>query len=441
MLIVCTTHKHTLAPRLALTHTQIIPPSKQIELGANWIHGVLGNPIFELAMAHGLVNVINVPKPHKIVAATEDGKQVPFAVLQEIYEAYICFLRRCEEYFLCQYVPPADVHSVGEHIHLEADIYLDSIDDPVARRQRQLIFDCLLKRETCIAGCDNMDEIDLLELGSYTELQGGNIVLEAGYSSLLEPITRHIPADAIVRSCAVKTVHWKRKKSRGSPPVVGGSVVADQLETVLEEESSASESESGETATPRPDDGGEDEDDDDAAHSDDSDRTVVEVPVGGRECNVRVDCANGSTYYADHVICAVPLGVLKERHAEMFAPALPHYKLESIEALLFGTVDKIFLEYERPFLNADISEVMLLWDESEEQRQGGADNADVAATWFKKIYSFSKLSETLLLGWISGKEAEHMETLTHEAVGEVCTGILRKFLRDPFVPKPKRCVW
>lgn len=404
-------------------------PNSQIELGANWIHGVLGNPVFELAMANGLVNVINVPKPHKIVAATEDGKQIPFAVLQEIYEAYICFLRRCEEYFLCQYVPPPDVNSVGEHIRLETDIYLDSVGDETARRQRQLIFDCLLKRETCIAGCDNMDEIDLLELGSYTELQGGNIVLESGYSAILEPITQHIPPDAIVKSCAVRTIHWKRKRARTSPRQ--SAEPSSGLATVPEDSDLDG------------DEGDEGDGDDDGAQSDDSDRTVVEVPVAGAEgaggaCgeyNVRVECTNGATYLADHVICAVPLGVLKEHHAQMFAPPLPQYKLESIEALLFGTVDKIFLEYERPFLNADISEVMLLWNDD----AGDAD--DLPASWFKKIYSFSKLSETLLLGWVSGREAEHMETLTHDEVGEVCTQILRKFLRDPFVPKPKRCVW
>lgn len=324
---------------------------------------------------------------------------------QEIYEAYICFLRRCEEYFLCQYVPPPDVHSVGEHINLESDIYLGGITDDTARRQRQLIFECLLKRETCIAGCHNMDEIDLLELGSYTELQGGNIVLDSGYSSILEPITRHIPPQSIVKSCPIKTIHWKRKRPSDSSTAAPKGL----LETVAE--------------------------DDTEADSDDSDQTVVEAPIGGKARNVKVDCVDGDTYYADHVICTVPLGVLKDRHEEMFSPGLPQYKLESIEALLFGTVDKIFLEYERPFLNADISEVMLLWNDDEDEER------PMAGRWFKKIYSFSKLSETLLLGWVSGKEAEYMETLTHDVVAEVCTTVLRKFLKDPFVPKPKRCVW
>lgn len=54
----------------------------KFEVGANWIHGVLGNPMYEIAMAHGLIDIVNTAKPHKVVAATEDGKQVPFNILQ-----------------------------------------------------------------------------------------------------------------------------------------------------------------------------------------------------------------------------------------------------------------------------------------------------------------------------------------------------------------------
>jgi len=153
--------------------------------------------MFELAMANGLIDIVHVPKPHKVVAALEDGKQLPFPVLREIYEAYVCFLRRCEEYFLSTYSPPDGITSVGAHIALEAEIYLSSL--PLEqRRVRQLIFDCLLKRETCVTGCDSMDEVDLLEMGSYDELQGGNISLPNGYSAILEPVSKHIPKSCIL---------------------------------------------------------------------------------------------------------------------------------------------------------------------------------------------------------------------------------------------------
>lgn len=176
---------------------QIPIGGEKVELGANWIHGILGNPVYELAMEHSLVDIMQIPKPHKVVAATENGKQVPFTILHEIYEAYLCFLKRCEEYFVTQYLPPDGIDSVGDHIKLEINLYLDRIKDEQEKQLRQLIFDCLLKRETCISGCDNMSEIDLLEIGSYTELQGGNIILPKGYSSILHPVSKDIPKNSI----------------------------------------------------------------------------------------------------------------------------------------------------------------------------------------------------------------------------------------------------
>lgn len=386
-----------------------------IELGANWIHGVLGNPIFEMAMANSLVNIINIPKPHKVIAATQDGKQVPFGILHEIYEAYVCFLRRCEEYFLCQYLPPPDIHSVGEHINLEATIYLERLPSSEEKQLRRLIFDCLLKRETCISGCHSMEEIDLLELGSYTELQGGNIMLPSGYSSILEPMTKHIEPEKIVTGCPVKKIVWDNVSGECKQDDGNESDGSDQ--TVIE----------------------------DISKSSTSNKTIIHCEGTSTKDSlnkpkknslshpIEISCENGDIYYANHVICTMPLGVLKEEVLGLFEPPLPQYKLESIDRLLFGTVDKIYLEYERPFLNPDITEIMLLWDDT--------DSDNLEKNWYRKIYSFSKVSETLLLGWVSGKEAEYMETLPNEEISMTCTKILRQFLNDPFVPEPQKCVW
>ncbi|XP_038214172.1 peroxisomal N(1)-acetyl-spermine/spermidine oxidase [Zerene cesonia] len=381
----------------------------RVELGANWIHGVLGNPIYELATANGLVNIINVPKPHKVIAATEDGKQVPFGVLHEIHEAYVCFLRRCEEYFLCQYLPPPDIHSVGEHINLEAAIYLERLPSSEEKKLRRLIFDCLLKRETCISGCNSMDEIDLLELGSYTELQGGNILIPSGYSRILEPLTKNISPDKIMSNHPVSKIIWNTNGNSDD----FGDESEDSDQTVIEDISKTSApDQTGQLNRP-------------SVESEDKPKKRTHL--------VEVHCDNGESYYANHVICTIPLGVLKDSASTLFEPSLPQYKMESIERLLFSAVDKIYLEYERPFLNPDITEIMLLWDNA-------SSTESMADSWYKKIYSFTKVTETLLLGWVSGKEAEYMETLSMEEVGVTCTKILRKFLNDPFVPEPILCV-
>lgn len=65
----------------------------------------------------------------------------------------------------------------------------------------------------------------------------------------------------------------------------------------------------------------------------------------------------------------------------------------------------------------------------------------VADRWYRKIYSFCKVNEVCLVGWIAGEEAKFMETLKMNAVAEVCTAVLKKFLADPYVPKPKSCVF
>lgn len=393
-----------------------------IELGANWIHGVLGNPIYELAMANGLIDIVHVPKPHKIVAATEDGKQIPFPIIQEICEAYICFFKRCEEYFLCQYLPPNGIHSVGDHIKLEISLYLDRIADISDRHLRHLIFDCLLKRETCITGCDSMTEIDLLELGSYTELQGGNIVLPSGYSAILGPVSKHISPESIIKNYPVSQIRWCNNTDCDNNSDNTENESDDSDRTVTDE-------------VPQIDDLRESSVESDISEGVSSNKKKSRR----RNCNVEVTCENGEKFYADHVICTIPLGVLKEKARTLFIPPLPEDKLEAIDRLLFGTVDKIYLDYDRPFLNPNISEVMLLW-ENELPTSSGS-HCDITKNWYKKIYSFSKISDTLLLGWISGKEAEYMETLPSDEIAEKCTELLRKFLSDPFIPKPKKCVW
>lgn len=178
----------------------------------------------------------------------------------------------------------------------------------------------------------------------------------------------------------------------------------------------------------------EDEDD-----GNESDRTITDEPSSKNDSTVQIICETNEVLYADHVICTVPLGVLKES-PKLFEPQLPEFKQESIQNLLFGTVDKIFLEFERPFLSQDISEIMLLWTDDVPKSLDDESDEFIKQFWYRKIYSFSKLNDTLLLGWISGKEAEYMETLDEKTISDKCLELLKKFLKDPCIPAPKRCV-
>jgi len=61
-------------------------------------------------------------------------------------------------------------------------------------------------------------------------------------------------------------------------------------------------------------------------------RRIAEINWSG-DGELTLRCWNGQLVAADHVICTVSLGVLKEKHNKLFVPALPAAKVRSIEGL------------------------------------------------------------------------------------------------------------
>lgn len=76
---------------------------------------------------------------------------------------------------------------------------------------------------------------------------------------------------------------------------------------------------------------------------------------------MKVKCSDGSEYQADHVIVSVPLGVLKHNYTTLFTPKIPNIKKNAIEGISFGTVGKIYLEFDKPWWPEKWSGLSLLW--------------------------------------------------------------------------------
>ena len=55
---------------------------------------------------------------------------------------------------------------------------------------------------------------------------------------------------------------------------------------------------------------------------------------------VRIECTNGETFEADHVVLTTPLGVLKSGSVQ-FEPPLPSWKQDVIERMGFGLLNKV----------------------------------------------------------------------------------------------------
>lgn len=155
-----------------------------------------------------------------------------------------------------------------------------------------------------------------------------------------------------------------------------------------------------------------------------------------------VRCSDGTAYDADFVIFTGSLGVLKENYKNMFSPRLPSIKANAIEGLTLGTVDKIYLEFEKPFWPKDWEGFSLVWSGKEIEKLRAGDQPD----WLEDVFGFYVVDyqPNILCGWISGVRAREMERDSEENVKAGVMFLLRKFLKQWKVPEAvnvKRTQW
>ena len=129
-------------------------------------------------------------------------------------------------------------------------------------------------------------------------------------------------------------------------------------------------------------------------------------------------------YEADIVIFSGSLGVLKEKSRTMFHPALDEDKLEAIDKIGFGVVDKVYLEFEKPF-RIKSQWISFLFKDSINFTKD-----DAVKNWTRFVVGAHILPNhpNILSLWITGEAAKHMESLDIEEVKKDSMTLLRAFL-------------
>lgn len=147
-----------------------------------------------------------------------------------------------------------------------------------------------------------------------------------------------------------------------------------------------------------------------------------------RNEKVEISCADGSKYQADHVIFTASLGVLKARHNQIFTPNLPAEKIKAIENIGFGTLDKIFIEYETPFWPAgdkEFGSYAFVWKSSDIIAINGT-----SRSWLIDVPQFVTVDgyPNMLEAFVVGKNLNQFETISDEQLTEDIMWLLEKFL-------------
>ncbi|XP_042787474.1 spermine oxidase isoform X2 [Panthera leo] len=392
------------------------------ELGATWIHGSHGNPIYHLAEANGLleettdgersVGRISLYSKNGVACyLTNRGHRIPKDVVEEFSDLYNEVYNLTQEFF--RHGKPVNAesqNSVGVFTREEVRNRIrDDPDDPEATKCLKLaMIQQYLKVESCESSSHSMDDVSLSAFGEWTEIPGAHHIIPSGFIRVVELLAEGIPAHVIQLGKPVRCVHWDQASARPRGP---------EIEPWGEGDHNLDAGEGGQGGEePRGD--GRDEDE---------------------QWPVLVECEDCEVIPADHVIVTVSLGVLKRQYTSFFRPGLPTEKVAAIHRLGIGTTDKIFLEFEEPFWGPECNSIQFVW---EDEAESGTLTYP-PELWYRKICGFDVLYPPeryghVLSGWICGEEALVMEKCDDEAVAEICTEMLRQFTGNPNIPKPRR---
>lgn len=146
---------------------------------------------------------------------------------------------------------------------------------------------------------------------------------------------------------------------------------------------------------------------------------------------ITIQCTDGSTYQADHVIYTCSLGVLKHACSTgSFSPALPPAKVSAIEELAIGLVNKVFIQFDGPLApNGEYSQFRLYWTEADMNDPIVMANKWVTGLQFIENYNYECQSNRFAYCiFLLGDDALAVESLPEAEVGHVIIHCLGLFL-------------
>ncbi|RNA11718.1 spermine oxidase [Brachionus plicatilis] len=379
-----------------------------LELGAQFIHGQVGNPIYQLAAENNLIDECysqilhdsdqDLDKHNGLKINFEDKEVVQlflteqgFDVNQNLIEtAYSC---------LNKSVRRAERHSLGTELEQDEQMgfffyesYLNfcrnyfNLEDAKIKKSLDALFLWRCKWENVENSCHSVFDLSLRNFSKFVELRGSQIMEpKRGYQSIIDKLIE-----------------------KNGPKFTSRVNLGQELDKILTCQQNA--------------------DCEHCLYCEDSAKLVL----------LFADCV----VMCNQVVLTMSLGFLKENIKKLFEPCdvVPREKMEAIGRLGFGTVNKIILEYEKRFWPENLEGINLVWSNMDEENLFDRINHvkfNQAERWSEDICSFEPALgfDNILIGWICGS---YHERLGDQEVIDECTELLRKFLNRHDIPRARK---
>uniref|UniRef100_A0A3Q7J3K7 Amine oxidase domain-containing protein n=1 Tax=Solanum lycopersicum TaxID=4081 RepID=A0A3Q7J3K7_SOLLC len=360
----------------------------RVEMGATWIHGIEGNPIYKIAQE---INGFETDKPwdsmggkvDKKLTITEEGHEVHSSFVNSISNFFNNLLefssgegdfdggvgRKIVESLNLEENGRVDKISMGSYLRKGLDTEKDGENVEVfenwsRKALEEGIFAMFENIHRHYSSAGDLGTLDFNGESEYCNFPGDEITIAKGYSSIVESLASVLPPGLIQLGRKVSKIEWQLETSDGNKPV-------------------------------------------------------------------KLHFSDGSVMYADHVIVTVSLGVLKQgirEDSSLFSPPLPKFKTEAISRLGFGVVDKVFLQLTPTHHDGmNFPNMMMVFHQSNAKLKNPKIPLWIRRTTLTHpVYPESRV----VVSWFAGEEALKVETLDDDEIIEGVSITMSEFLSN-----------
>jgi hypothetical protein len=256
------------------------------------------------------------------------------------------------------------------------------------------------KRENIRSGCSNIFDLSLKNFSNYKEFNGHSYVeLKKGYTPIIKAFMNKHESEYLAR---LSLNHYMKQIYLCNRTTSNQIYKRDCIH---------------------------------CKYTNDSNKVVLKI------CNATdVNDQKDFIVIADHVVCTMSLGYLKENINNLIEPIsyVPNEKRLAVSRLGFGTINKIFLFYNEPFWSAHLKLINMIWipDNKDFYLDKLIYRNSNKRNWLEDICKFEVVDSypNALSAWIAG--SEDFEKLDDATISSECTKLLRTFLNNKSIPEP-----
>ncbi|KAL9242015.1 hypothetical protein vseg_016062 [Gypsophila vaccaria] len=353
-----------------------------IEMGATWIHGIGGSPIYEIAQkiksleSEGCWECMDGLHEDR-VAMAETRAEGGFVVATEIVESVSSVFEGLMSFAQgksggCD-VGVAKMSNIGEFLKVGFEKYLGCgvenggvVSGDWSRKMvEEAVFAVYENTQRTYTGAGDLYSLDYAAESEYRMFPGDEITIPRGYITIVEALASVLPSDLIQLGRKVVKIEWQQQNDRP----------------------------------------------------------------------VKLWFSDGSVMQADHVIVTVSLGVLKAGISDdfgggLFTPPLPSVKKEAISRLGFGVVNKLFLELRAPKIEVEGHELEFPFMQMAFHRSDSKFRDRNIPWWMRRTASVYPIhsNSNVLLSWFAGKEALELESLDDDTIIDGVSTTISSFI-------------